>query len=182
MARYTSMTQNISMNQLYEATKNSSEKMFIIKQGREWALVQVDWDETEKRKARNKGEYHVKWYIRQLQDSEQYTKMNCRYWPLIRELDKDKEEFKAIVPVRPGKVERTLQRRKEWAWYQKPVDLFKDRIVGPFELTQSRVPDEVWTELQQQANIRGVDIGDLSRIVPLNTWKRGNRIANSQPS
>jgi hypothetical protein len=80
------------LKELWKDTQESADKMFIIQRPNEknkhapaiWHLVQVDPEETNNRRAKTVGEYHVKYYVRNVMDSEKRLVRNCRYWPLIR--------------------------------------------------------------------------------------------------
>jgi hypothetical protein len=104
------------LKELWKDTQDSADKIFIIQRPHEtnkhapasWHLVQVDPEETNNRQAKNIGEYHVKYYVRNVIDSKKRLVRNCRYWPLIREIKQPSGEFGDIVVLQPNKVEETL--------------------------------------------------------------------------
>ena len=181
---------DLTLTALYAKVKDSKDKLFFIKEGPQWHLIQVDWDETRADQAREAGMYSVRWYTRHHVDAESRLTKDCRFWPLIRELNRD-ESFGAIRPVAPGKVTTMIKssKRPELAWYQRKVDLYKLRLVGPFDFSTKkrgnrtehyRVDDSLWTELIAQAQHYAVDTTNVTRVWPTKPYRRGNHVANSQ--
>ncbi len=130
------------LKEMWKEISISVDKLMIVKrkdkqnQRREaWYLAQVDLDETNERRAKKVGEHHARCYIRNWIDAKKRLVRNCKHWPLIRELKPD-GSFGDIVVIKPQKVEETLAKKAHTrAWYQEPVNLAEDGIVGPFNFT-----------------------------------------------
>jgi hypothetical protein len=76
---------------------------------------------------------------------------NCKYWPLIRELQPD-GNFGAIVMVRPNKVDKLLAKKPYSGRYQREENLSTNRLIGPFDFTQidhelNRIDAKHWSTL-----------------------------------
>ncbi len=77
--------------------------------------------------------------------------------------------------IKPQKVEETLAKKAcTRAWYQEPVNLAEDGIVGPFNFTPidgetHRISEDAWKAVEASECVKngGVDIDDLSQINPL---------------
>ena len=165
---------------LYNEIAASTDKLFIIakkepgKRMKDWHIVQIDWEETNHSRAKRIGEYHTKFYIRNAKDSTTRLSTNCNYWPLIRELDQH-GYFRAIVMVRPNKVENYLNKYPETRrWYQLETNIAEDGIIGPFNFTSIngepyRIPNKIWKELENEikAEQLEIDITDLRKVNPL---------------
>jgi hypothetical protein len=71
--------------QLVEPVQASKDKLFLIfllRPGyklRSWHLVQVDEEETNWRKAKAEGMYHVKYYVKCYADSKKHKGKDCAY-------------------------------------------------------------------------------------------------------
>ena len=168
------------LEMLYNEIAASTDKLFIIakkepgKRMKDWHIVQIDWEETNHSRAKRIGEYHTKFYIRNAKDSTTRLSTNCNYWPLIRELDQH-GYFRAIVMVRPNKVENYLNKYPETRrWYQLETNIAEDGIIGPFNFTSIngepyRIPNKIWKELENEikAEQLEIDITDLRKVNPL---------------
>ena len=161
--------------QLEKAVKASKDKLFIVMRPRPnrklkgWYLVQVDEDETNWRKAKSEGVYHVRFYIRAYADSKKMKVKECAYWPEIHEFKKDGETMGPIVPTKPDKVERLLKDKPfRYMWYQDSFNLFDSMLVGPFDFeTGFKIPKSAIDELLSKAENLGVYVGALDQVVPL---------------
>jgi hypothetical protein len=163
---------------LWKDIELSQDKLFFIQRhdtGRprpEWHLVQVDLDETNPRTAKQNGEYHVKYYIRNYQQSKRRATRACKYWPLIREIRPD-GNFGAILMVRPDKVDELLAKRPtSRGWYQREENLATNGLIGPFDFAtidkeNHRIEPNHWTKLLELAAEYNIDATDINRIVPL---------------
>ena len=168
------------LKEVWKDINASVDKLMIIKrhdnrnQRATWHLVQADLDETNERRARKMGEYHVRCYIKQFADAKKRLVRNCRYWPLIRALKPD-GSFGDIVYIRPCKVEKTLTKKVYTrGWYQSETNLAEDGLAGPFNFSTlqgetHRIDEEIWKVLATCEGVKSgrVDIDDLSRIIPL---------------
>ena len=121
------------LKQTWQEMNESVDKLTIIKRQdktnhqESWYLVQVDLDETNERRARKTGEYHVRYYVKHYADSKKRLVRNCKFWPLIREL-KANGDFGDIVVIRPAKVEETLKKRVYTrGWYQSEMNICRRR-------------------------------------------------------
>ena len=164
----------------WKEINESVDKLMIIKRQDErnkratWYVIQVDLDETNERRARKTGEYHVRYYIRHFTDAKKRLSRNCRYWPLIREIKPD-GSFGDIVVIRPGKVDETLTKKVYTrGWYQSEANLAEDGLAGPFNFSNRqgethRIDEGVWKALEEHEEVKNgrVDIDDLSQITPL---------------
>ena len=69
----------------------SKDKLFLIKRPRpghklaSWHLVQVDEEETNWKRAKAEGIYHVRYFVRCYADSKKMKIRDCTYWPEIHE-------------------------------------------------------------------------------------------------
>ena len=74
-----------------------------------------------------------------------------------------------IVPMKPGKVGKLLlDKPHRYMWYQDTINLFQNRVVGPFDFEDGhRVPAAVWTELLKKAPDHNLYVGAVNRVVPL---------------
>ena len=153
----------------------SKDKLFIIKRQRPshslaaWHLVQVDEEETDWKRAKAEGVYHVLYYVRSYADSKKKKVKECAYWPEIHEFKRDGETMGPIVPTKPSKVEHLLDTKPHrFMWYQDTIDLFSATIAGPFDFNEgNRVPAAVWQKLLNTAEDSRIYVGAVNRIVPL---------------
>jgi hypothetical protein len=166
----------------YRDIEKSKDKLFIIAENsgnrpkKDWFLVQVDWDETVMARAKSKGRYHCRWYVRHHKDSATRLVSECRFWPEIHEF-KPGGHFGALQLVKPSKAIEQLLEDRDWAWYQREINLFADHIVGPFNFTTinketHRIDPSVWNELRTKSNPSEVDLLSLDRLIQLDSWKR----------
>ncbi len=175
---------------LVAAVKASTDKLFFIarqRPGRKlstWHLVQVDEDETNWKKARHEGFYHVRFFIRCLADSRKKKVRECAYWPEIHEFKRDGITMGPIVPTKPSKVNHLLTNKPfRFMWHQDSINLFDQRVVGPFDFTNGyTVPKDKWDELIRQASSRDVYVGSVNRIVPLDKPDFKDRDDKGTPS
>jgi hypothetical protein len=132
----------------------------------------VDLDKTNPRQVKKIGQYHVRYYI---QHRHQQVKpraiRECKQWPLIREMKG--EEFRAIIMVRPEKVEEVIAKRPHTRnWYQEGTNLAEDALVGLFDFTtigkdRHKVALEYWIKLVTASKDYEVDARDVMAITPL---------------
>ncbi|KAL3908235.1 MAG: hypothetical protein SGARI_003153 [Bacillariaceae sp.] len=168
-------TQPTLRKELCVKTLESKDKLFIIafpRDGfklRSWHVVQVCKEDTDWRLAKRDGLYHVRFLIRCLGDSRKMKVEECRYWPELHQLKADGETMGAMVPSNPEKTESLLLRRPDrYMWYQDTIPLFKWMVSGPFDYHDGRrIPTDSWKALRDQADARGIYIGNLGRTVPL---------------
>jgi hypothetical protein len=94
----------------------------------------VDEEETNWRRAKAEGVYHVKYYVKCYADSRKHKGKDCVYWPEIHVFKSDGETMGPMVPVKPGqKVENLLNNKaNRYMWYQDTINLFDCMLVGPF--------------------------------------------------
>jgi hypothetical protein len=162
--------------QLVNAVRASKDKLFLIfwlRPGyklRSWHLVQVDKEETNWRKAKAEGVYHVKYYVKCYADSKKHKGKDCAYWPEVHVFKSDGETMGPMVPAKPGrKVENLLNNKaNRYMWYQDTINLFDCMLVGPFDFEPGhKVPQQVWKQLLAKATEFEVYVGSLNRVVPL---------------
>ena len=177
------ITLAVCLKTFWSDTQASSDKLFIAQRPNDrkrgpasWHVVQVDLEETNNRQAKTIGEYHVKYYVRNVTDSKKNLVRHCRFWPLLREIKQPSGEFGDIIVLRPNKVEETLARRPHTrGWCQGVVNLAEDGIVGPFNFSVNKtaqpccISPDTWKALEdsEEATSGSVDIDDLNRITPL---------------
>jgi hypothetical protein len=166
------------LRELWKEINASTDKLFFIKrqdpgnQQADWHLIQIDEDETDPQKAKRLGEYHARYYIREYENSKKRRVMDCRYWPLIRELRAD-GNFGAIVMIRPNKVEEILAKKPYTrGWYQHGVNIAEDGIVGPFNFDTingeaNRIEQKYWTELLEASKEHDIYALDIKKVTPI---------------
>ena len=173
--------------QMVTETKQSKDKLFFISRQRAnhkkhmWFLVKVDEDETNWKRAKSEGVYHVMFYIRCLADSKKKKIRECAYWPNIHEFKRDGVTMGPIVPTKPSKVEHLLS-SKPWRfmWYQDTLNIFESRLVGPFDFMDGyKVPTEAWDKLLKADNVYTAAI---NRIVPLDKPDFQDKDSHDKPS
>jgi hypothetical protein len=166
------------LKELWNEIQASTDKLFFIKrqdprtQQTEWHLIQIDPDETDPQKAKRLGEYHARYYIREYENAKKRRVMECRFWPLIRELRAD-GNFGAIVMIRPNKVDEILAKKQYTrGWYQHSVNIAEDGVVGPFNFDTisgeaNRIEPKYWTELLEAAKEYDIYALDVKKITPI---------------
>ena len=140
----------------------------------QWYVAQVQMQESEERADINNGYYQVRFQMRHAQDSQTRTLRSCRYWPEVHRRQPD-GTLGDIIMVRPGKVEKMLQQRHKYMTRQVELNLDKHIMVGPFDYAipneynnqANRIPDEVWIDLIEVGEQRGIDTADLNQVIPL---------------
>ena len=160
---------------LAKRVEESKDKLFLIKRLRpahklaSWHLVQVDEEETNWRRAKAEGIYHVRYFVRCLADSRKKKVKECAYWPEIHEFKRDGETMGPIVPTKPSKVDHLLSTKPHrYMWYQDTFNLFEAMIVGPFDFEDGfRVPATAWQALLKTAEESRIYVGAVNRTVPL---------------
>jgi hypothetical protein len=143
----------------------------------EWHLIQVDDDETNEKAAKQTGEYHIGYFIRQETDVKQKKIRECKHWPLLRELYTG-GYLGPIIQIRPTKVETHLERNQTTIiWYQDTIDLFDLKLVGPFNFQNNTkiVPHESWRDLITAGSAAEVDTTNINRTSPLPTFNPRKR-------
>jgi len=161
--------------ELYQNIVKSKDKLFIVTRPQEnysklaWHVAQVDMEETSLQAAKRTGKYHVRYWIRNLQDSKKQLVRSCRYWPCINEFKKDGESLGPLVPIKPAKAEETLKKKKHiYFWYQDTIDLLESMVVGPFNFdTSYKIPTYAWETLLRRADEMGIRVQNVDRVVPL---------------
>ena len=147
------------LDELWKLIEKSKDKMCIIRKADEkgkyeYHVIQIDMDETSERKAKQKGEYHGKFWIRNFKDSEMMKVRDCRFYPLVRELLKGGWPG-AMIMVGPTQVERFLEKHySKYFWYQMEVNLLDHLVVGPFDFTKDpmwKIPKKAWDTLVERA-------------------------------
>jgi hypothetical protein len=171
----------MTLIQLYATTNTSQDKLFFIHENQKWFLVKVDWNKTKEYEAKNKGIYHIRWFIKNQDDSNKLPTCNCRFWPLIQRFLPN-GTFGPVLMVKPAKwpsFKNTPQGMK-YGWYQRKVDLSRQRLVGPFNFSKidgisDRISSDIWTSLQEQAQLKGIDTSEINKISPLTPYKRNSQ-------
>lgn len=179
IAIWTPRTRIQKCTALWQHVRASKDKLFIVKDKDAvdplftWYVVQVDLDETVKQRARQLGEYHVRWFIPNQQEAVKTITKKCAYWPWIKELRPD-GNFGATIACRPKKAEALLRKRPHsYGWYQKGVNLMERGLYGPFDFqAQYRIPKEAWDALESKAEDENVNIDNLHIIAPLRKYQR----------
>ncbi len=160
---------------LERETKKSKDKLFFVQRQRprhkknSWHLVQVDEEETNWRRARQEGIYHVRHCVCSLADSRKKKIRECAYWPETHEFKRDGETMGPMVPTKPQKVDRLLSEKSyRFMWHQDTIDLFEAKLVGPFDFDQGyTVAKQVWDQLLDVAKHYSIYMANINRIVPL---------------
>jgi len=176
----TPTTRKQALAQLWTQMETSQDKLYFIQEKdtgemtATWYLVQVDIEETKRKRAQQIGEYHVRWMIKNDPQAKTKKTRHCAFWPLIRELLPN-GYFGAIVMFRPQKALPILEKKPyKYAWYQREINLAELRLHGPFNFdSHFTIADTDWEALKQAATTPGthVDISDINRIVPLKSNK-----------
>jgi hypothetical protein len=166
------------LRELWTEINESTDKLFFIKrqdpgnQQKDWHLIQIDEDETDPQKAKRLGEYHARYYIREYENAKKRRVMDCRFWPLIRELRAD-GNFGAIVMIRPNKVDDILAKKPYTrGWYQHGVNIAEDGVVGPFNFDTvsgeaNRIAQKYWTELLEASKEHDIYALDIKKVTPI---------------
>lgn len=176
------LTPKIALALLKRKIENSKDKLFLIAYKEEgdprgqWYLVQVDEEATSKNLAKRKGQYHCRWYFTHPGDAKTKWVRDCRFWPLIKELNED-EVMGMTVPTRPSKVDKLLATKGyRYAWYQKEVNLAEDGMVGPFNFgPRNTIPVDAWPKLEAAARemaAKDIDVSTINKIIPHREGKR----------
>ena len=140
----------------------------------EWKVVKVDIDGTDPERALQLREYRCHFYIRQHRDAETMNQHECRYWPELRESGQP-GSIGRYHPVAPAKADGYMS-RQDVRWCEDTVCISEDRMAGPFDfisvkikgkLVSHRVPDEAWSELEENAISRGMEVQSIRQIAPL---------------
>jgi hypothetical protein len=174
-------TRKETLTQLWTQTEASKDKLYFIQEKEagemtaKWYLVQVDLEETRRKNAKQLGEYHVRWMIKNAPQAKNKKTRQCSFWPLIKELLPN-GYFGAIVMFRPQKALPILEKKPyKYAWYQREINLAELKLHGPFDFDiHFTIASKEWDALKEAAEQQGtpVDITDINRIVPLKTNKR----------
>ena len=171
-------TQTMKLQMLYEKVLKSKGKLFIIAQADEgniqktWHIVRVELEETENQVAKETGRYHCLWYFKAPTPAAKFHSCNCPYWPLIKELD-SAENYKAIIPLRPDRVDKAMEKNPNLRWYQKGVNLLEDAVAGPFDFDPGyKVPPRQFKELVRVSSKKDIDASDVYAVVPHKLHKR----------
>jgi RNase H-like domain found in reverse transcriptase/Integrase zinc binding domain/Reverse transcriptase (RNA-dependent DNA polymerase) len=180
LAKEMATKSHLSLEELYNSTRDSLCKLFFIKEKQDWWLVRVDWNKTLKAEALNQGIYHVKWYVRNEPDSRKLPMKECRYWPMIQKF-RNGSFCEGAIMIKPQKWEEMISNSDESqlnvGQYQRKINLFEQRLVGPFEFSAINhkpygVADEMWKALVKQAQCRGIAATNITEIHPLDSVSR----------
>lgn len=140
-----------------------------------WYIVQVQLNDDDEQATRDEGQYRVRFLIREQANSKERQQRNCRYWPEIHEL-RPNGRLGKIVPIRPGRVETTLNRYPhEYQPYEQVVNLLECMLSGPFDYAvpehyqneAHRIAFEDWEDMKTAAARDNLDVTDIEEIVPL---------------
>ena len=83
------------LEDLFRHMKTSEGRMCFVRYQEEgaslpdWYLVQVDLEKTDPVEAHQQGGYVCKWWIKYHDDSRKRKTKDCRFWPDMRQFDKD---------------------------------------------------------------------------------------------
>jgi hypothetical protein len=171
-----SPSENLDKETLYEMTKQSMDKLFIIQMKVEpqprhnWYVVQVDWENTTETKAKQEGIYHLRWMTPHHLDMKRKIRSQCRYWPEVHEVEDD-GSLGRMRPISPAKASVEFLERNNWAFYAYDMNLFTDRLVGPFDFTTinkepHHIHQKVWDELLNMPETNHVNLDTVHQIVP----------------
>ena len=165
-------------DELLQAIKNSTDKMFFIKfkatgaTSCTWAVVQVDMEETDERRAATKGAYRCRWFGPNPDDVKFKPIRNCRFWPVIHRIDNEGYFWEQQI-VSPEKVHGYLERKLDMGWYQLDVNLKKHRLSEHFDFVSMpvtkmsdrmekwRIDSKQWIPLIMKAHQKGVPTADI---------------------
>jgi hypothetical protein len=192
---YETMPLIVSKQELYDATKESKDKMFIIWDAttKLWFVVKVIWNRTIPTKAMNEGTYFLQWYMRHHLDAKTHMIKNCRFWPLLKKFDGKGGFIDELRFVNPHKLDDTLKKWKkqgqqQYGLFHQPWNLHRTRLIGPFDL-ESRtvntktnthyVPEGVWKKLQEVATQRNLDVTNVTKIQPHKIYVRNSSTVNT---
>jgi hypothetical protein len=126
---------------------------------------------TNHTKAKCHGKYHIFWHKARQLDQNTRSLALCRYWPEIHRMRSD--GFLGIMlEIGPAKVKVALQRDPTLARYELQLNLWKARLVGPFDFeTVSTnngkeeshwIPMVVWSSaLKEVAKDRQISIENI---------------------
>jgi hypothetical protein len=172
-------TRTQELKALWSDTEASQDKLFFIRRHEtgkdlaEWHLVQVDSEEMNTTKAKRHGEYHVRYYIRNQTDSQTKKTRECKFWPLLRELQPD-GYLGPIIQVRPTRVTQFLDDNPaSYVWYQDTINLADLMVTGPFDFTTNhRLPELSWQHLLDNAEEFRINVTNINKRDPLPIHKR----------
>ena len=143
-----------------------------------WYLVQVDMDQSQPVSVTKYGVYRWRWYVRQYDNCNKYTTMECHFWPEIRKKNQDGMLGK-IFPARPIKVHKLLENIHIHVWYQYYIYLDEHSLVGPFQFgTTGRrnlkwpnmIKNKQWKECYKEVQKKGINTSDTKEAVQFGRW------------
>ena len=168
-------------HRLYKRIRKSRDKLIFIKYTIDttniprWYVVQAQINDDDTQTTRDEGKYTVRFFIREHTNSKQRQLRNCRYWPEIHEL-RPNGTLGKIVPIRPGKVEYTLNSYPHrYKPYEQVVNLLECTLTGPFDFAvpkhyqneAHRIAFEDWEDMKAAAAKENLDVTDIEEIIPL---------------
>ena len=136
-----------------------------------WAVIQIDLEETDDRRAKKKGIYRCRWYGPHPDDRKHKSPRESRLWPVVHRID-GQGFFREQHVVSPDKVHGLLDRRFDLGWYQLDIDVGSQRLTMPFDFTSIttgnrtekwRIADLWWNLMIEQADKVDVPTGDVDR-------------------
>uniref|UniRef100_A0A7S4RXZ1 Uncharacterized protein n=2 Tax=Ditylum brightwellii TaxID=49249 RepID=A0A7S4RXZ1_9STRA len=167
-------------DQLYDNIERKEDRLLFIRyvpigaSTANWALVQVDLDETDEKRARKNGEFHVRWLQVHPEDKRLRSPRISRFCPVVRYIDKN-ECFGRHVHVSMSNVIQLLENKLNLGWYQMVVNLGHDRLSEPFDfatlrsarsthMDKYRVDNINWAEMIRNAAGCGIDTSDVDTV------------------
>ena len=162
---------------LYEQTRRSKDKLFIIKMGtsenqkKDWYIVQVNWDDTSEEQAILYGKYKLQWLVPHESDAKRRRRRDCRYWKEIH-MKKGNGELGPMRMVSPAKATPEYIKEQNWTFYEWEMNLLDIKLVGPFNYANiskeaNRIHNDEWKSLREKADPKEIDITTMDRVIPL---------------
>jgi hypothetical protein len=173
--------------ELFAMIQKEKGKFFIICRDRpafdlkDWHVVQVHMDDTDIGRAKTRGYYQVRFWVRTREDAKVKKVRECRHWPLLHKIHQRGRRVSMITPANPDNLNRMLNVVPvEHIWKQTEINLLDDMVVGPFDLEKYIVPKQVWEELKGKAERRKIYTTNVDSIVKLEgrDWNDKDRKGN----
>jgi hypothetical protein len=171
----------LNYKRLVENIISSRDKMLFIWYqqagtiAKKWYLVEARLPDADAIGAFRAGcSIHVRFYVRNVDDSKKLPGRLCRQWPEIHELRKN-GTFGRMLALRPGKVKGFLEKQPNYAAYEKVVQIQDQILWGPFNFAPPKdvnnrsniVRTDDWERFKAVCETKDIDTSTVDTIVPL---------------
>ena len=139
-----------------------------------WYVAQVPTIAPEE--VKRTGKVLVEFFVRHHLDSHKRTVGDCRFWPEVHDVDQTTNTLGKIVPIRPNKVAREVQRKNgKLMQFMVEVNVPNDILLGPMNFSPARLTGNrphcfhktVWDALKNSCKFKGVSTSNIDTIQPL---------------